>query len=947
MLSSKPCNASGTVKLVQLVLGRFPKINRALSTGTELELQVFEAVNVPLRMQNQNFRLCGSAPFRIHHFRNGPFNTMLTVPIRAQLRILKGQYVGIAIKGDYNGRLNIASRSTRIENKQTIYFGPKFANQIGNVVAYNGYIGSDTRGHSCVGFRISVAHDSVPLSNPTNASIPSGDIANDSAHNQYSGSPTFGRLAQKGEWKTRFCMHLNPFHADGNITSMEVQFLDSQAATKVKDFELHFFNKVFEGNTRLYRFVRKYKISQNNIVTTNSASYRSKVVLPSLNVTKGMLVGLYNPRENLRICSRSPFGPAETFLYHPQPGALKYTENNSLNVRFTVYKNTDHRGTTCPGYRLFFETETHSQLPSDDLADFAALNTRPRPQSRAEPSTERIPSSGPREQESSNAIHYLGHNPLPRNMDASWRSEYMMMDLPVKKAGIIHEIELWLGSVCMSNQFFLRVFEKLPGRNMFKQISYHPISIDKRWISSPQKAKFDFRCKVKPGQYLCLSTVNQREKLNLRSRAKNIKETYLYYNPEIVGNSFTFRKYRDKDHRGGTTSGFNVSISVSDLETIGPPEIATTTSWLSCTMTSQEMISPKDGFIHSIRMSLELPAHRGSKWELHTMKALVEQENLHDVNRRDDLPTSVTSMKMISTGRVFFQPPEFVGITTMPLDKPLKVRRGEYIALYSGNSSRPLHLHSQAEQRRYSDAGVASRSIIFGEMPRDDSCSERWDFMQGSDTQCGFQVMISKSIRKTNDREINRNSHVSILERSPSDRCALALRQFGDAQSEKELLVAIQTLANFNSAGISKEKLIQHAKWKLLSKHDVWTRDVATLFGNLLSLDVETKGKEKLPEQALQGTQNAETEMKTDVSDQALQGTQNTQNESFSNLNPSPNTHNNTVPAPQNQQPLLMNVTAPPGSQPGQIINVQTPRGIFQVAIPAGIFGGMVFRIQF
>ena len=98
-------------------------------------------------------------------------------------------------------------------------------------------------------------------------------------------------------------------------------------------------------------------------------------------------------------------------------------------------------------------------------------------------------------------------------------------------------------------------------------------------ITSPQKAEFDFRCKVKPGQYLCLSTVNQREKLNLRSRAKNIKETYLYYNPEIVGNSFTFRKYRDRDHRGGTISGFNVSISVSNLEIIGPPKIATTTSW--------------------------------------------------------------------------------------------------------------------------------------------------------------------------------------------------------------------------------------------------------------------------------------------------------------------------------------------------------------------------------
>ena len=40
------------------------------------------------------------------------------------------------------------------------------------------------------------------------------------------------------------------------------------------------------------------------------------------------------------------------------------------------------------------------------------------------------------------------------------------------------------------------------------------------------------------------------------------------------------------------------------------------------------------------------------------------------------------SMKMISTGHVFFQPPEFAGITTMPLEEPLKVQQGEYIALY-------------------------------------------------------------------------------------------------------------------------------------------------------------------------------------------------------------------------------------------------------------------------
>ena len=352
------------------------------------------------------------------------------------------------------------------------------------MVVYNGYKGSDTRGHSCVGFRISVAQDGGPSYHPTNARIPSDNIANDSADNQSSATPTINHLANKGEWKTNFCMHLNPFHADGNISLMEVQFLTSAAAMKVKNFELHFFKKFFGGHTPLYRFEKKHKISQNDILPTNFPKFR-KVRLPSLNVTKGMLVGLYIPIGNLRICSRTTSSvPAATFLYHPEPGPRQYTENNSLNVRFTAYKNTDHRGKTFPGYRLFFQMETHSQRPSDDVA---ALPPRPRRPNRAEPNTERNPSSGPSEQESSSAMHYLGLKPLPTSLNASWRSDYMMMDLPVKKAGIIDEIELWLGSVCMSNKFFLRVFEKLPGRNMFKQISYHPISINKMMdIISPK-----------------------------------------------------------------------------------------------------------------------------------------------------------------------------------------------------------------------------------------------------------------------------------------------------------------------------------------------------------------------------------------------------------------------------------------------------------------------------
>ena len=503
-----------------LFWGGFHKINRTIATDTELELQIFEAINVPLVMQNQSFRLCGTVPFPISNFRNGPFNKILTVPIRTQLRVLKGQYVEIAVKGDYNGRLNIASRSTRIEDKQTIYFGNHVGNNVGNVVTYNGYKGSDTRGHSCVGFRISVTQDSGLLSrpNPTSASISSDHISDDqSANNQSVGSPTFDRLAHKGEWKTRFCMHFNPFHADGKITSMEVQFLTSQAARQLSNFELHFFKKVFEGTTRLYRFEKKYKINDSDIIVRDVSNLSRRVLLPSLDVSKGMLVGLYSPRDNLRICSRSTVGPAELFLYRPQPGALKYTENNSLNVRFSQYKNTDSRGKTCPGYRLFVQTENNLQLPSDGIA---TLPPRPRRLNSAEPRTERNPGPGSSEQESGNVTHYLGPKPLPSSMAATWRSGYMMMDLPVKKAGVITGIELWLGSVCMSNEFFLRVFEKLPGRNTFKQISFHPIRINKMWISSPQKAEFDFRCKVKPGQYICLSTKYHKEKLNLRSRAK-------------------------------------------------------------------------------------------------------------------------------------------------------------------------------------------------------------------------------------------------------------------------------------------------------------------------------------------------------------------------------------------------------------------------------------------
>ena len=139
----------------------------------------------------------------------------------------------------------------------------------------------------------------------------------------------------------------------------------------------------------------------------------------------------YTFRQAIYESAAEPRVPAATFLYHPEPGPFNTLKIIRLMLDLP-YKNTDHRGKTFPGYRLFFQMETHSQRPSDDVAVFSDFSPN-----RAEPNTERNPSSGPSEQESSSAMHYLGLKPLPTSLNASWRSDYMMMDLPVKKAGII------------------------------------------------------------------------------------------------------------------------------------------------------------------------------------------------------------------------------------------------------------------------------------------------------------------------------------------------------------------------------------------------------------------------------------------------------------------------------------------------------------------------------
>mgnify|MGYP001376399859 CR=1 FL=1 len=181
------------------------------------------------------------------------------------------------------------------------------------------------------------------------------------------------------------------------------------------------------------------------------------------------------------------------------------------------------------------------------------------------------------------------------------------------------------------------------------------------------------------------------------------------------------------------------------------------------------------------------------------------------------------------------------------------------------------------------------------------------------------------------------NSKRSIFERSPTDRCALALRDFTDAKSEKQLLFAIQTLASFNSAGITKQKLIQHAQWKMASKYDVWTRDVATLFGNCLSLKLENESKEDGGGDTRGRSVSVGIILENEnenVNETDYDGDDNTQQQEEEEV------QEQTI-----RQPTIFNVTAPPGTRAGQVIRVSTPRGIVQVAIPPGITAGMTFQM--
>ena len=206
MLSSKPCNVTGTIKLIQLTFGKYPRINRAVANDGELELQVFDAIPLPVNERRQKFTLRQKASFSISQFRNGPFNKILTCPLRVPVPIHRGQYVAIAIPRDQDGRLNISSRSTNEAEKQVIYYGKDVCTRIGNSIAYVGYKGSDTRGHSCSGFRVSVIsghtnrmqqQQGFSSSNTTQSSTNSNNSDNnDNAGGVY----LFGNIATTAEW---------------------------------------------------------------------------------------------------------------------------------------------------------------------------------------------------------------------------------------------------------------------------------------------------------------------------------------------------------------------------------------------------------------------------------------------------------------------------------------------------------------------------------------------------------------------------------------------------------------------------------------------------------------------------------------------------------------------------------------------------------------------------
>ena len=800
MVSPTPCRISGRICSVSFCLNKAPEISAVAGGGLRLNVFDFIDGNISADGSWNRFRLIQSVRIPVS---SDIVNHIQEIEIPQNIPIKLGQYVGLVNEG---GALNIASRHSNRDLRTTIFFSQTLPlNDMGSVVKFKGYSGSDHRGHTSVGFHIKV------LGSNTDHNVsetPSGMTAGGN-------TVLLGLYPLPADltatWKDSYMMPNIPVPYRGKISRIGL-WLGKPCSTSQSGrlmLNLLIFRKTNLLNELDCNFVLKTRhslyIDPINCVATQECTLTQEAF-----VERDDFICLQNPGGQLNFRSRSVSCLVEQRLYY-----RGINENlGQSHYRFLTYKNADARGKTCASF-------------------YVNIDQAPQP---VEPNRVRVNSNRANE-----TGIYCGLNPLPQDLQAAWNDSYLMSDQFAPTGGQITELNIWLGKPSTTlGPLKLMIFSKVLG-HQFKLSSSHDIPFDPVSISSVQTITLEpsRNVRVLQGQYICLHA--PMGSLNMRSRSITSRnQQQLYFKARVISPEvYEFKMFTNSDHRGKTCAGFNAKIVetstveservpeedsidtphttlsgatklVTDL-VIGPHYLPTVATWKMCTMLG-EKATPHDGHISKLEIAIGQVPTVSANWQLHAMSQ-----------------NPVKSFQFKSERHISFLPPREPGNQIIHFDNYLRVRQGEYLCLFSGSADAHLLVRSRFKKdSRSITTGQYEELLYYGATP---NISNYVDFKQYKSTDnrgmttCAFRAYLTSLSGPMSGR---------VHLKTPSQSCQDAFRNFIHAKNEEELLWSIQTLANFNASGIDRSKLIAAAGKKIAMSNHRWTKDVATCFGALI-----------------------------------------------------------------------------------------------------------------
>jgi hypothetical protein len=834
MVNSFPVDRDGVISAVKFV--------RTLRTPAvqELQLLVLDDAGTFPETEIHQFTICHRQSFSADSNSSAyQITTEQTEHLQRPVPVKRGQFVALHSPGS---KLNLASRGSHAT--------PLFFNN-DRRIGGNTYTMMTTRVHKASRLGNPTCGFSVLIRAPEPSVRPAASEVNSSATRRTGDVPHHNlTLAHTANWQTPFCMLDQPVRQGGVIVGIDVKLGKPKYPG---DWVLLEFKRVVQAR---FRLVRVHMLDTSPIenglmhASANAAPARLNTRRGESAIDSGNYVALYNVTgKALQLCSRTKRTGArpETFLFRPSPAfprvPLGLDVEGLIGNKFTFsqYENTDHRGSTCPGFVVLTNPDGNSAgrsrsgsppppIPTNRPTSIARVHSNPTPSRR---DAEDLPLQEER------PFEYVNFSPIPYDMTASWKAKYMMSDGIVPSDGVLKSVTLWLGSACsvLGGKLKMYVMESVAissGHARFRCVSEHDLSINLIQIQSPQTCVPTQPVLVKRGQYICLHGPSGNLNLRSRSRAAAASQT-LYFKAMRahafgIGHLMEFSAYRNEDSRGKTVAGFFATILPhTDQFSVGPSCLPTTATWKKpAIMLSQPCAA--NGNIHSVEIAMgrayshSPPEH----WELHVYKLQ------HQTNTYKSVRFSV------------FEPPVCgangtPGGTCVALNAPLAVYTGEFLCLYSGSPTLSLGIRSRRP-------GAAPEQVFFGGVPRvNDNFQGYQNVDQRGATVPGFRVLGNRAGRPvgrtSNDRGQDALSEDLLKEDSktndPHSLCNKAKEMFEDAASENELLLAIQMLADFNAAGIDRRKLIEMAKRKRNPKvaaKSVWTKDVAKCFGGLIRI---------------------------------------------------------------------------------------------------------------